>query len=186
WCSMCGDPETGYVYAHGTQGFLFCFDKDGKVVWRRQLTEEYGRVTGYGGRISNPTVDEDLVIVGIINASWGDQARGWNRWAAFDKKTGEVVWWSQTPEPQPGTYYSNPVVAVINGERLLISGGSDGGLHAFQVRTGKHVWSYPVAGGIVNGSPIVEGNLVYVTHGESNLGSATRGGVYCIDASQVK
>ncbi|MFM8933794.1 MAG: serine/threonine protein kinase, partial [Gemmataceae bacterium] len=31
WTNMVGDPETGNVYAHGTQGLLFCFDKDLKV-----------------------------------------------------------------------------------------------------------------------------------------------------------
>lgn len=52
WTNMTGDPETGNVYAHGTQGLLFCFDKDGKVLWSKSLTEEYGRITGYGGRVT--------------------------------------------------------------------------------------------------------------------------------------
>ena len=46
-------------------------------------------MTGYGGRSVSPTVDGDLVIVGMINASWGDQARGANRYVAFDKNTGD-------------------------------------------------------------------------------------------------
>ena len=40
WTSPAGDPETGNVYIHGTQGFLRCYDKDGKILWNRQLTEE--------------------------------------------------------------------------------------------------------------------------------------------------
>src|SRR5207237_758885 len=28
WTDLAGDPETGYVYAHGSQGFLNCYDKD--------------------------------------------------------------------------------------------------------------------------------------------------------------
>ena len=58
--------------------------------------------------------------------------------------------------PLYGTYYSNPVIAVINGQRLLITGGADGGLHALKVRTGEVVWSYTVRKGVINGSPIVE------------------------------
>ena len=27
WTTLVGDPETGYVYAHGMQGLFFCFDK---------------------------------------------------------------------------------------------------------------------------------------------------------------
>ena len=71
-----GDPETGNIYAHGVQGLLFCFDKDLKVVWSHSLTEEYGRTSGYGGRTTSPVIEGDLMIVSMLNASWGEQARG--------------------------------------------------------------------------------------------------------------
>lgn len=185
WSSPCGDPETGYVYAHGTQGFLMCLDKEGNLVWERQLTEEFGRVTGYGGRIVNPTVVDDLVIMGMAAANWGEYARGWNRFVAFDKHNGNVVWWASVPGSKVETYYSNPVPGVFNGEKLVISGGSDGGVHAFQARTGKHAWSYYISDGIINGSPIVEGNLVYITHGEDNPDTSRPGRVVCLDASTL-
>ena len=39
WTNLTADPETGNVYAHGTQGLLMCFDgKTGKVLWQRSLT----------------------------------------------------------------------------------------------------------------------------------------------------
>ena len=76
WTSPVGDPETGHVYIHGTQGFFRCYDKDGKIVWQHNLSEEYGRVTGYGGRIVGPTLEGDLVIAAMISGSWGDFARG--------------------------------------------------------------------------------------------------------------
>ena len=157
WTNLVGDPETGNVYAHGVQGLFFCFNRDGKVLWSHSLTEEYGRISGYGGRITSPVVDGDLVILGMLNASWGDQARGGNRFVAFDKRTGEPVWWSSTGGRVKDTYYSTPIVAVIDGERLLISGGGDGGVHAFKVRTGEKVWSYFFGSGAVNCSPVVDG-----------------------------
>ena len=40
--------------------------------WSRSLTEEFGRVSGYGGRVVTPIVDEDKVIVSMPNASWGE------------------------------------------------------------------------------------------------------------------
>jgi outer membrane protein assembly factor BamB len=186
WTTMTADPAAGYVYAHTTGGHLLCLDSAGKLIWSRQLTEEFGRVTGYGGRIVSPIFDSGLVIVGMVNASWGDQARGLNRFVAFDGKTGQVVWWS-TPDPDTlyGTYYSSPVIAVINGQRLLISGGADGGLHALKVRTGEKVWGITFSRGIVNGSPIVSGNLVFCSHGEENPEGAPIGRVICVDASQV-
>lgn len=194
WTTLAADPATGHLFCHGTQGHLFCFDRDLNVVWQRNLTEEYGRVTGYGGRIVSPTFDSGLVIVGIVNASWGDQARGNARFVAFDGKSGEVVWWSSPAEELTrsnpsyrllGTYYSNPVVSVINGQRVLITGGADGYAHAFKVRTGERVWSYRFSAGVVNPSPVVSGNLVYFCHGEENPEGGAIGRVICLDAGQV-
>ena len=114
-----------------------------RSLWQHSLTEEYGRISGYGGRVTSPIVDGDLVIIGMVNASWGEQATGGNRFVAFDKKTGAGRLVGQRPACRSRTPTTRvPVVAVINGERLLISGGGDGGVHAFKVRTGEKVWSY--------------------------------------------
>lgn len=185
WTNMVGDPETGNVYAHGTQGLLFCFDKEGKIVWSKSLTEEFGRITGYGGRVTSPIIDGDLLIIGMINASWGDQAIGRNRFVAFNKKTGAIHWWSSTGAAVKDTYYSYPVIANINGQRLLISGGGDGGVHAFKVNTGEKVWSHLFGSGSVNCSPVVQDNFVYIGQGEENIGANTQGRVLCLDASNV-
>lgn len=185
WTNLVADPETGNVYAHGVQGLLFCFTRDGKVLWSHSLTEEYGRISGYGGRLTSPIVDGDLVIIGMPNASWGDQAKPANRFLALNKYDGTPVWWSDVA-PIPATYYSNPVVAVINGQRLLVTGATDGGVYGLQVRTGKVVWGLKISGGPVNSSPVVGGNLVYICGGEENVGSNTIGCVVCVDAGDIK
>jgi outer membrane protein assembly factor BamB len=185
WANLAGDPETGNVYAHGVQGLFFCYNRDGKVLWSRSLTEEYGRISGYGGRVTTPTVDGDLVIVGMMSASWGDHARGANRFLAMDKRTGTPVWWSQPTELVKGTYYSCPVVAVINGQRLLITGGGDGFVHALKVRTGEKVWSFQLSDRAVNSSPVVDGTRVYAAHGEENVDGPLQGRVVCLDAAKV-
>jgi outer membrane protein assembly factor BamB len=186
WTNPAGDAETGNVYIHGTQGFLHCYNPDGKLLWSHSLTEEYGRVSGYGGRLASPIVDGDLVIIGIVNASWGDLARGSSRFAAFNKKTGEPVWWADTVGPLGGTYYSTPVVAVINGERLLISGAADGAVYAYRVRTGEKVWGYRFGGQMINASVVVQDGRVYACNGEENLDGAPRGRIICLDANKVK
>src|SRR5262249_12647926 len=93
---------------------------------------------------------------------------------------------AETPGRVKDTYYSSPVVAVINGERLLVSGGADGGVHAFQVQTGQHVWSYFFGTAAVNCSPVVDGNFVYIGHGGENPERTQLGRVVCLDASQIK
>lgn len=186
WTTLTADPENERIYAHASAGTMFCFDKDGKVLWKHEMTEEYGRVSGYGGRIVSPVFDSGLVIQGMLNASWGEFAPGRMRWVAFDGATGAVVWWADTMLPVRATHASGPVIASINGNRLLIAGGGDGNLHALHVRTGKFAWTYPLATGPINPTPVVDGNLIYCAHGESNVGSGGQlGGVFCLDGSQM-
>lgn len=185
WTNLAADPATGNIYAHGTQGLFICFDgKDGKILWQRSTSEEFGRITGYGGRVTSPIVDGDLVILGMTNSSWGDQTKPANRFVAFDKKDGTVVWFTEAT-PFKGTYYSAPVVATINGQRLLISGGADGSVVALKVRTGELAWSYNISKSALNSSPVVSGNFVFIGHGEENPDNNIQGRVVCLDASQV-
>jgi outer membrane protein assembly factor BamB len=185
WTNLAGDPETGNVFVHFTSGLFYCLDKDLKPLWSHSLTEDYGRISGYGGRLTTPVVDGNLVILGLMNSIWGELAMGGCRWVAFDKNTGEVVWWSQTKYRARDTYYSVPVVKVINGERVLVSGGGDGGVHAMRVRTGEMLWSFQMCHWSVNPSPVVDGNLVYIAHGEQN-DDGTSGEVFCLDASKIE
>lgn len=186
WSNLAADYTTGNIYCHGTGGSLLCFDKDGKVLWQRSLSEEFGRVSGYGGRVTSPVLDGDLLIIGMNCAAWGEYGRGGCRFIAFDKKTGEVVWFSSTKMRVLDSFQSTPVVATIAGQRLLLSGGGDGGLHAFKVRTGEKVWSYPFCHGSVNTTPVVDGDLVYCAHGDINPDNAQQQGrVICVDAANV-
>lgn len=192
WTTLTADPKEKTVFAHTSAGHLLALDADtGKTKWQRQLTEEFGRVTGYGGRVSSPLFDPEcgLVVVGFLNGSWGDQGRGGSRFAAFDGKTGEIAWWREVTTPEhelKGTYTSNPVVAVIGGQRLLISGAADGAVHALKIRTGEHVWSYHFSGMVVDPSPVVSGDLVYCSHGEVNPEGGKEGRVICIDAGKLE
>jgi outer membrane protein assembly factor BamB len=185
WANLAADPETGYVYAHGVQGLFICLTPEGKVVWSKSTTEEFGRITGYGGRVVSPVVDGDLVYLNMLNASWGDQGRGGHRFLACNKRTGEIVWWSE-PGGQPlDTLYATPVITVVNGQRLLIGGTADGGLCALKAHTGEKVWSNVFSKRGLNASPVAAGRLIYACHTEENLDTREQGGVYCFDAGEV-
>jgi outer membrane protein assembly factor BamB len=184
WTNLVGDPATGNVYWHGSQGDFVCFDKDGNILWQRQLTEQDGRITGYGGRVASPVIVGDLVVIGMINASWGDQGMSSNRFLAMKKRNGEPVWWSDAGGR--ATYFSTPVSAVINGQRLLISGTGGGAIHAMNAYTGQTVWSFPFCKGAVNCSPVVDGTRIYACHGNENLDINIQGRVGCIDAGKLK
>ncbi len=184
WANLVGDPETGNVYAHGVGGLLICLNKDGKEVWMHSLTEEYGHLSGYGGRTDTPIVDEDLLVMGFVSSSWGDQVPPRHRFFGFDKRTGELRY---ITTPGGAVYdfnvYSTPVVSVINGERLLIGGNADGGIYAIKVRTGEKVWGFMLSKRGINSSVVVDGTTVYATHSEENVDEATMGRLVAIDAT---
>ena len=183
WASPAGDPETGYVYVHTVSGLFFCFDRDGKVVWSRSLTEEFGRISGYGGRIHTPVVDENLVIISYLSSNWGSHTPGRHRYFAFDKRSGEIVWIA-TPGGRPlDTTYSVPVVATIDGVRLLIGGNADGSIYAMKIRTGETVWGFELSRRGINSSVVVADDKVYAAHSEENLDNTALGRVVCIDAT---
>ena len=188
WSNPCVDPETGNVIVHGVQGVFVCIDKDGKMVWHHSLTEEFGRISGYGGRTHTPMVDEGRVIISFLNSSWGKQGRGSHRYLALDKLTGEVVWWS-TPGGAPlDTTYSMPSVAVVDGVRTLVVGCADGNVYGLKSATGEKIWTFRLSKRGLNASVIVHGGLAYACHSEENQLSTdpkqpVMGRVVCFKAS---
>jgi outer membrane protein assembly factor BamB len=183
WTSVAGDPETGNLYAHGTGGDFLCLDRDGRLLWQRSLTQEYNRVSGYGGRLMNPVVDEDRVIISFLNTNWGNQAKPSHRYVAFDKRSGRVVWWAEPGGPPADTTYAIPLVTVVGGRRLLIAPNADGKIYGLEARTGRTIWSFALSKVGLNGSPVGEGKYVYVSHSEENLDTTLMGRLVCIDAS---
>jgi outer membrane protein assembly factor BamB len=183
WANLAGDPETGNVYAHGVGGMFLCYNRDGKILWQRSLTEEFGRFSGYGGRTHTPFVDENLVIISFLNTGWGEHAAMRHRFIAFDKRTGEIVWVATLPNNPFDTNYSTPAVATINGMRLLIVGGGDGAVHALKVRTGEHLWQFMLSKAAINPSIVVDGTRVFACHSEENIDNSSMGRVVCIDGT---
>lgn len=184
WACMVGDPETGNVYSIGTAGILNCFDKDGNILWWRSMIEDFSVRTGYGGRTTNPVIDEDRVIITFVSAGWGDQKPMKGRHFAFNKHNGDVVWMST-----PGgvfkipNLYSNPVIKVLDGQRLMIAGTADGHVYAIKSRTGEKVWGFHLSQRGLNSSVVVENGIVYAGHSEENIDAPHMGRITAFKAS---
>ena len=183
WASPTGDPTTGNVYAFGVGGTLIGLSPDGKLLWERSLVEEFGLVTTHGGRTVSPVIEGDLVIVSGITTGWGNQSRAGHRFMAFDKKSGQTMWVS-SPGGRPfDTTYSPPVVADINGTRLLIAGGGDGTMHALKAQTGEPVWKYVISKRGLNTGAVFKGTTAIISHSEENLNTSEMGLLAAIDAT---
>lgn len=183
WSSPVGDPITGNIYVFGACNELTAFSNDGKLLWSRSLTEEFGAWTTHGGRTASPIIEGDLVIVGTIVDGWGETAQRKHRFYAFDKSTGECVWTS-VPGGRPyDTVYPTPIAATINGTRMIIVGGADGQVCAMKAQTGEPLWTYPITKRGINNCAVISGTTVFASHSEENLDTNEQGLLVAIDAA---
>lgn len=152
------DPETGNVFIQGTQGILAGFTPDGKLLWKKSLMEEFGRLTFPNARTASPIIDGDLVITRGITANWGAQGPAGDRFYAFDKKTGELVW-SSSPSDRPrDNSFSHPYITTRGGKRVLYAALGDGSVAAINARTGEPIWRVPLFRAGINATVLVHNN----------------------------
>jgi outer membrane protein assembly factor BamB len=153
--------EDQRAYSLGSAGHLCCLDAAaGKVVWDRDLREQYAIRMPNWGIAASPVIEEDLLIVqigGEDNACL----------VAFDKRTGQPRW-KTLPDD---ACYSAPIIIDQAGRRVLVcwTGNRIVGLDP---ANGDLYWEYPFPWekwpiGIA--TPVVQGNLLFVS--EAHKGS---------------
>lgn len=124
--------DGGLVYALSGNGRLVALSaKDGRKVWEHDLPDEFdARIPGWGVSTS-PLVEGNLLLVDV-------GGRGGKSLAAFDKKTGRVVWTSQSDSAG----YSAPIAVTVGGVRQVIffTGTS---VVSVSPRDGKLLWRVP-------------------------------------------
>lgn len=173
------DPETGNVYMQNSSGLFAAFTADGKLLWKHSMMEEFGRLTFPNNRTASPLVDKDLVITRGITTAWGAYGPPGDRFYAFDKKTGELVWSSSPGDiPQDNTF-SHPWLSFLNGKRVFYSACGDSSLICVNARTGEPLFRTPVAkagakGGINAAVLEYKGNII-VTHESENIDTSEVG-----------
>lgn len=186
WSAVTADPETNTVFALGVAGHFQCIDADtGKTVWLRKMHEEFGLLTTYGGRTNFPLVYEDLVIISGIVIGWGDMAKPAHRFLGMNKETGEVVWFTETTPLPYDTTYSAPSIKIVNGIPQYVIGAGDGKIWSIQPRTGQHNWSFAFAARGLYGTPIIEGDTVFMAQGEENVQPKEVDGQIVIDVDNT-
>jgi outer membrane protein assembly factor BamB len=120
------------VYVLGAQDMLAALNaKDGTKIWDHNLLKEMGGKVPIWGASSSPLVEKDTLIVPVGGSEN-------NAVVCFNKKTGEVIWKSQSDEPG----YSSPIAVTIGGVRQIIA-FSGTALFSFSPSDGKMYWRYP-------------------------------------------
>ena len=161
----------GLVYTLGAEGRLRCVDlPTGRVRWSRDLRAEFKLKPGFFGCGSTPLVEADKLVVNVGAPAGGPCV------AAFDLKSGKLVW-GAGGETGWGMSYASPVPATIHGKRrvLVFAGGETdedekvtGGLLCVDPATGAVDFTFPWRGNrreSVNASgPLVVGeNRVFIS-----------------------
>ncbi|MHC1769978.1 MAG: PQQ-binding-like beta-propeller repeat protein [Verrucomicrobiia bacterium] len=149
------DPETGNIYIQGTQGILAGLTSDGQLLWQHSMMEKFGRLTFPNSRTATPVVDRDLVITRGITANWGGEGPAGDRFYAFDKNSGELVW-SSNPGVRPrDNSFSHPYLGFAGGKRVLYAASGDGSVVCLNARTGDPLWRVELFKAGINATVLV-------------------------------
>ncbi len=169
------DRETGNIYVSTTCGEFACFNPDGKQLWTISMMEKFGRLTFPNGRTGAVIIDDDLVIVRGITANWGKEGPARDRFYAFDKITGELVWRSTPGTAPKDSSFSTPIMAWYGGKRVFYAGTGCGNVVCVNARTGEPLWRYHYSYGGVNSSIVKHDDKLIVIHGRENLDNSEIG-----------
>ena len=131
----------GRIYAYGAKAVLLALDAaDGRLLWRRDLMQEFDAALPIWGFCTSPVVYGDNVVV----YAGGE---GENGFMAFDKATGEIRWRLS----ERGMNFSSPQLMKF-GEQATLVINKTGATLGLDPSTGKILWQHNT---VPNGSPAI-------------------------------
>ncbi|MEY5016827.1 MAG: hypothetical protein RIS92_3185 [Verrucomicrobiota bacterium] len=154
------------LFVQFKSGTLAALELDGRVRWKTNLVERYGKDTLYWDYGCSPVLTRKDVVVAMMH-------RGESWLAAFDKVTGELSWKIprnyQTPVENDHSYATPLVIQEGGREALLVWGGEH--LTAHDAKDGSEIWSVgdfnpeKKPNWVVVGSPVLVGDMAVVPYG---------------------
>lgn len=183
--AACVDPASGNVYFQTSPGLLIGYDSGGNKLWERSLMEEFARLTFPNGRTGGPCIDGNLVIIHAITANWGKQGPARDRFYAFDKNNGQLVW-ASTPgiTPKDSSFAPLTFEDLPNGRRVFYSGTGCGHVVCIDARTGQPLWRFQMSYGGVNAGVVIHEDFIIAVHGKENIDSTIIGRMVAIRKPQ--
>ncbi|HRH97244.1 MAG TPA: PQQ-binding-like beta-propeller repeat protein, partial [Prosthecobacter sp.] len=176
------DPETKRIYLVSNAGVFLCYELDGTKVFEIPLMEDFGRMTFPNARVGSPVIEGEYVLTHFIYSNWGADGPAADRIYGFDKKTGELVWWSRPGVVPPvDSSFSTPVLETRDGKRVAYYATGCGHIVCVNARNGKTYWKMPICKNGVNASVVIhKGNKLIAIHGDENVDSTEKGRLVCI------
>lgn len=157
-----GTPATDgkYVVAFfGSEG-LFCYDIDGKLIWKKDLGPLNSSWSTFKdmqwGTSNSPIIHSGKVILQC-------DAANTSFWAAFDIKDGKEV--MRVDRGDVATW-STPAIHFGKGITQLVCNGYKK-MAGYDLATGKELWSLSDGGDIPVPTPVVAGDTFFLTNGHS-------------------
>ena len=143
-----------HLFVHfGSEG-IYCFDFDGRLVWKASL----GPMPNWGlGPGTSPVLFEDTVII------QGDNDGGETSFlAALSKRDGKLVWKTKRNN---WTTWATPLLVQHAGAWQLITSAREATV-SYDPKTGKELWTGPGVEGNACPSPVAAKGLVIVNTGK--------------------
>ncbi|MGC6459822.1 MAG: PQQ-binding-like beta-propeller repeat protein [Akkermansiaceae bacterium] len=133
-----------HIYLIGVTAMLHCLDlENGKVIWKRDLKEDYQIPQYFFGYGPNPMIWDDLLI---LNVGGKEKKDSGTCVAALDRKTGKTRW---TYDDAWGASYASPVITKMHGREvaLILAAGESrpahGGLLLLDPKSGELLSRFP-------------------------------------------
>ncbi|HVW01834.1 MAG TPA: PQQ-binding-like beta-propeller repeat protein [Planctomycetaceae bacterium] len=130
-----------HVWAFVGTGDLHCYDFAGKLVWKANIQERYGKFEIQFGMSSTPVLDGDRLYLQLIHGEGNPKTRE-ALVLALDKATGKEVW--KQPRPSEAHTenehsYASPTIYRDDKQAYLLTHGADYTI-AHSLEDGHELW----------------------------------------------
>jgi len=150
-----------HIFAHFGD-LLACLDREGQILWTKELDEQYAEFAHYGSA-SSPVLTEKAVII-AHDRETQKKPQGWL--GAFDKKTGEELW--KVEWADKCCSYTTPLVRRRGASEEVIFTES-GAVSSYDAVTGEKLWTHLLQFNQPVASAVTDGEFLAVFSGAHNV-----------------
>ena len=127
---------------------LYCLDESGKTIWSKDLgtmNSKHGHGEG-----ASPVLSGDSIAI-----NWDHEGDSFV--AAFDKKTGKLLWRKERDEV---TSWSSPIVVEHEGKKQLLVAGTNR-IRSYDLENGNVIWQCGGMSHNIVATPVHENGMVF-------------------------